>query len=107
MYEGRLEICANRQWGTVCNDGLSGQAEFNINATRLVCRQLGIQGSGRLLDECVPCMHLLIIIMCTAYVVATRYHLTTVFSLYKYYSFIGCDNKRLLWRRQYGPAHSP
>ena len=37
--EGRLEICSET-WGTVCNDG------FNINAARVVCRQLGIEDAG-------------------------------------------------------------
>lgn len=40
--EGRLEICVNEMWGTVCND------EFDTNAAMVVCRQLGIQGLGKL-----------------------------------------------------------
>ncbi len=38
--EGRLEICINGQWGTVCNDG------FDIDAARVVCRQLGLSEDG-------------------------------------------------------------
>ena len=41
MTGGRLEICVNEGWGTVCNDGPTENAEFDINAARVVCRQLG------------------------------------------------------------------
>ena len=40
---GRLEICANESWGTVCNDG------FDTNAAKVVCRQLGFPEDGELL----------------------------------------------------------
>ena len=42
-YEGRLEICSNELWGTVCNDS------WQQSATYVVCRQLGfnITGNGR------------------------------------------------------------
>jgi deleted-in-malignant-brain-tumors protein 1 len=44
--EGRLEICINGQWGTVCNDGLTDNDGFDIDAARVVCRQLGISENG-------------------------------------------------------------
>ena len=40
ITEGRLEICINGHWGTVCNDG------FDVNAAVVVCRQLGVNESG-------------------------------------------------------------
>lgn len=36
---GRLEVCVNEEWGTVCNNG------FDTNAAIVVCRQLGVEGT--------------------------------------------------------------
>ena len=43
-FDGRLEICVRGEWGTVCNDGISDHDGFDIDAARVVCWQLGIQG---------------------------------------------------------------
>ena len=40
IYHGRLEICWNGVWGTVCDDLWS-----NANS-RVACRQLGFSGLG-------------------------------------------------------------
>ena len=44
--EGRVEICINNIWGSVCDAG------WNIGDAAVVCYQLGFQSASKLITVC-------------------------------------------------------
>lgn len=58
-YEGRLEICINRMWGTVCSQydpldyqililhNILSEEQWRLYNAKVVCRQLGHQDLGK------------------------------------------------------------
>ena len=86
VTEGRLEICVNGVWGTVCSDGLTDQDGFDMNAVRVVCRQLGFPEAE---GEYILLIH------------GSQYCMITDQTLSR------GGNKHFLWRRKIVTTNSP
>lgn len=41
---GRIEVCVNRAWGTICN------RRFGTNEASVICRQLGFSTEGKIFE---------------------------------------------------------
>ena len=49
MYEGRVELCWNETWGTIC-DGF-----WSTNDANVACRQLGFLDTGNTISMYIGC----------------------------------------------------
>ena len=64
-YEGRVEVCVNQAWGTVC-----AYSQWSSNDARVVCNQIGALTLGIILITCNNCTYSIIYfaIFCRQYI---------------------------------------
>lgn len=46
-YEGRVEICIDNEWSSICDIGDNNYYYWNNYEASVACRQLGFLGSGK------------------------------------------------------------
>lgn len=55
-YEGRVEICHDGMWGTVCKYYYDHLDDYDDNIAKVVCKQLGLSLHGeRVMDVAMQC----------------------------------------------------
>ena len=54
-YEGRVEVCFNETWGTICDYIYSWR--WNVSQADIVCRQLGYSRAGNFLPYACSATH--------------------------------------------------
>lgn len=49
--QGRVEVCLNNAWGTICN------SQFGTNEARVICHQLGFSNTSNVMLLLQKCIH--------------------------------------------------